>query len=177
MGQSTDDKLALDIRKLQRDGRLVSGTGCTVTWTTRHRSSSIGLHAGQGAVMLKYSSQGKEHSYSVEIAHTACHFGGGRAWWKCPCCKERCAILYGGSIFVCRKCAGLHYPSQHASALDKAILRAEKIRQRLGWQPGIANSGSGKPKWMRWSKYTELVAKHNQHAMAACACTAKQFGF
>lgn len=168
--------LALDIRSLARQGRLVPGTRCTVTWTTRNHKASIAVEAQPNAATLGYSSDGVRQRYDLPIAWTACHLGGNRPWWLCPRCGRRCAILYGGAVFVCRKCAALHYPTQHSSNMGKAILRAETIRSRLGWQPGIANPGNGKPKGMHWKTFTRLLAQHERNANAAVSWMAVRFG-
>ena len=173
----TNDLLALDIRGLARQGRLTPGTGCEVTWTRGARKVTIGLEANHNAATLDFNTNGMHHRYDVLITWTACHLGGERPWWRCPHCGKRCAILYGGAMFVCRKCAALHYPTQHASNVDKAILRAEAIRSRLGWKPGIANRGNGKPKGMHWKTYARLVALHECHADAVCASLAKRYKF
>lgn len=168
--------LALDIRSLARQGRLAPGTRCTVTWATRSHKASIAVEAQPNAATLDYSTNGTHQRYNVPIAWTACHLGGNRPWWLCPRCERRCAILYGGAVFVCRKCAALHYPTQHSSNVDKAILRAEAIRLRLGWKPGIANPGSGKPKGMHWETFARLLAQHERHANAADSWMAARFG-
>lgn len=173
----TADLLTLDIRSLARQGRLMPGTRCTVAWTTGNHKASIAVEAQPNAATLDYSTNGKHKRYDVPIAWTACHLGGSRPWWLCPRCGRRCAIVYGGAVFICRKCAALHYPIQHASNVDKAILRAEAIRRRLGWQPGIANPGNGKPKGMHWKTYVRLLAQHDRHANAACFWMAGKFGF
>ena len=71
----------------------------------------------------------------------------------CPAagCGRRVAILYGGGIFACRHCHQLAYFSSREDAGDRAARRrAERLRARLGWEPGILNGEGGKPKWMRW---------------------------
>lgn len=173
----TADLLALDIRSLARQGRLRPGTHCNVTWTTGSHTASIAVEVQSNAVTLSYSTQGTRQRYEVLIAWTVCHFGGKRPWWLCPNCGGRCAILYGGSVFTCRKCAGLHYPIQHASNVGKAIFRAEATRRRLRWQPGIANPGNGKPKGMHWKTYARLLAQHEHYANAACFVMAKRFAW
>lgn len=171
----TTDLLALDIRSLAKNGRLVPNSRCTVTWTKGSHNASIGVTAQPNAATLRYITNGTRHSYNVPITWTECNFGGRRAWWLCLHCKRQCAILYGGSVFVCRKCAHLHYPSQHASDTDRFISRAEAIRSRLGWQRGIANAGNGKPKGMHWKTYRRLVQQHEHFAAGACLAIANKY--
>lgn len=173
----TDDLLGLDIRRLKRQARLTAGTSCTVSWKGRNYSASIGLEAHANALTLRYSANSKQHCYDVAVTTTPCHIGGQRHWWLCPCCSRRCAVLYGGTVFVCRKCAGLHYPIQHACEFDKAIIRAESIRHRLGWIPGIAHGQGPKPKGMHWKTYLRLTQQHEQLARAACGAIARRFSF
>jgi len=57
----------------------------------------------------------------------------------------------GAWIFACRHCHQLAYFSSREDAGDRAARRrAERLRARLGWEPGILNGEGGKPKWMRW---------------------------
>lgn len=172
----TTDLLALDIRPLARKGHLRTGNRSTVTWTRSCTKNSIAIEAAHSAVTLSYTTQGMQQRYSVHVTQTHCHLGGLRHWWLCPRCDKRCAILYGGAVFVCRKCARLHYPSQHAaSELDKAIIRAEAIRHRLGWIPGIAHGQGAKPKGMHWETYHRLVQQHEHQSQAICIAIARHF--
>lgn len=157
----TTDLLALDIRPLARKGHLRTGNSSTVTWTRSCTKNSIAIEATHSAVTLSYTTQGMKQRYSIHVTKTPCHLGGLRHWWLCPRCDKRCAILYGGAVFICRKCAGLHYPIQHASEFSKAVIRADKIRNRLGWIPGIAHGYGPKPKGMNWSTFTETLKKYN----------------
>jgi hypothetical protein len=66
---------------------------------------------------------------------------GSRAWFICPAvgCGRRVAILYGGSIFACRHCYQFAHASSREDAGDRATRRADKLRARLDWEPGILN--------------------------------------
>src|SRR3981081_1806868 len=73
-------------------------------------------------------------------------------WFICPAvgCGRRVEILYGGGIFACRHCYRLAYASSREDVCDRAARRADRLRARLGWEPGILNGNGGQPKWMGW---------------------------
>lgn len=64
----------------------------------------------------------------------------------------------------CRHCHRLTYASTRETDDDRASRRANKIRRRLGWEPGILNAENGKPKGMHWDTYWRLVARHHETA-------------
>lgn len=53
--------------------------------------------------------------------------------------------------------------------------RAGNIRERLGWQAGIANPNGGKPKGMHWRTFNRLTAEYLGFAGASLAGTMKRF--
>ena len=74
--------------------------------------------------------------------------------------KKGVAILCGGAIFACRHCYRLAYPSQREKPGVRDIRRADRIRNKLGWEPGITNGGDcGKPKGMHWRTYERLCSE------------------
>ncbi|RLA44424.1 MAG: hypothetical protein DRR42_20515, partial [Gammaproteobacteria bacterium] len=170
--QTTDDYLALDIRQLQRDDRLTpsrlfgwQGRSFRWRWWCNDEViASIKIRVSRGEMTLSYPHQlygeeAKEENYSVLFDWTECNFGGERIWFICPAkgCRRRAAILYGGSIFACRQCHGLVYPSQRESHGDRAARKANRIRDRLGWERGILNpKGWEKPKGMHWPTFDRL---------------------
>ncbi|SDY53906.1 hypothetical protein SAMN05444340_11022 [Citreimonas salinaria] len=109
--------------------------------------------------------------YAVTLDTTRCNLGGARRWFLCPArgCGRRVAVLYGGKVFACRHCYGLAYPSQSESASDRAARRADRIRERLGWEPGILNGYGGKPKGMHWRTFERLVTEHDKWSDLSCA--------
>jgi len=93
----------------------------------------------------------------------------------CPAvgCGRRVAILYGGSIFACRYCHRLAYASSREDMSDRTMRRADQLRERLGWPPGILNPNGDKPKWMRWRTFERLREQHDQlvaRSMIGLAC-------
>ena len=81
--------------------------------------------------------------------------------------KARGAILYGGRIFACRHCHDLAYPSQRESDFDRLGRRAEKLRVRLKWEPGILNWAGERPNGMHHRTYYRLMALHDAYAGAS----------
>ncbi|MCP4465727.1 MAG: hypothetical protein GY813_03115, partial [Halieaceae bacterium] len=68
---------------------------------------------------------------------------------------------YGGGIFACRHCRELAYPSQRETYDDRAARRADRIRDKLGWELGILNGDGWKPKGMHWSTFERLTVQHD----------------
>jgi hypothetical protein len=54
--------------------------------------------------------------------------------------------------------------------------RADKLRARLGWEPGVLNGNGGKPKWMRWRTFERMAAKHDQLIARSLQAAALKFG-
>ena len=99
---------------------------------------------------LSGGAEWKDEQYPVRIVRTPCNLGGSRAWFVCPAvgCGRRVATLYGGGIFACRHCCQLAYASSREDAGGRATRRADRLRARLGWEPGILNGEVRSPKVM-----------------------------
>ena len=103
---------------------------------------------------------------TVRIVRVACRFGGSRPYFICPgvvngvACGRRVAKLHGsGRFFLCRHCYRLAHASQSEGAWDRMLRRANKIRQRLGGDPGMAAPFPPKPKGM-WRRTYERLLEH-----------------
>ena len=59
---------------------------------------------------------------------------------------------------------------------DRATRRADKLRKRLGWEPGILNGNGLKPKGMHWRTFERLQGQHDAHVNLALAGMAAKFG-
>jgi hypothetical protein len=76
-------------------------------------------------------------------------------------CGRRVAVLYmGGEYFACRHCYNLAYKSQRETKANRSYRGADKVRNKLGWQLGIANPLEEKPKGMHWKTYNRLVNRY-----------------
>ncbi|MBB5273928.1 hypothetical protein [Quisquiliibacterium transsilvanicum] len=175
---------ALDVRKLQRQRLLTPSNSLTWSWSINDETiGTINLLVGADRVTLRYrqrerGGEWRPMDYAVRLAWTACHFGGRRAWWLCPAagCGRRAAVLFGGAVFACRQCHRLSYRCQREAEEDRAARRAEKLRARLGWEPGILNGNGGKPKGMHWRTFEGLKATHNANAHHSLALAAARLG-
>ena len=180
---TTSDMRPLDIRKLQRDGLLTPGRAFGWHWTVNgNEVASIQMRTEVDRVILNYRSRSnggewQPMEYPVYLEWTPCNLGGRRAWFLCPArgCGRRVAILYGGSIFACRHCHKLAYACQRETDDDRAMRRADTIRRRLGWEPGILNGEGGKPKGMHWRTFNRLTAEYLGFAEASLAGAMKRF--
>lgn len=174
----------LDVRRLARDGYLKAGMAYGWHWTRRGEVvASINMKVEAERVWLTYRQRehgGEWHDmrYPMNLDRTKCYLGGARVWWRCPAvgCGRRVAVLYGGSVFACRHCHRLAYRCQREAEDDRATRRADTLRAKLKWEPGILNGEDGKPKGMHWRTFERLRAEHEAHVSQALFGIAKRFG-
>lgn len=161
---TTTRHLTLDVRQLQRDGLLTPGRAFDLNWSRNGEEvAAMQVQTEIDRVILKYQHCGnggdwQAIEYPVLLEWTPCNLGGQRAWFICPArgCGRRVAILYSGKYYACRHCYRLAYQCQRETYGDRSMRRADKLRKRLGWCPGIANPRGGKPKGMHWKTYWRL---------------------
>ena len=139
----------------------------------------INLRAETDRLHLTYrvrmgGGQWEDVAETVRIVRIACRFGGARPYFICPgvvngiACGRRVAKLHGpGRYFLCRHCYRLRHASQIEDPLDRALRRANKIRQRLGGEPGMAAPFPGKPKGMWRRTYDRLRKQAFEAEMTA----------
>lgn len=160
---TTDDRLRLDIKALAKAGALEPGARATVQATR----GSLATEALPGALVLVYRLNGAPRRDVIDLERAPCRFGGSRPWFLCPWCGRRCAGLYASTGgFCCRQCATLNYPATREDPRYRHMRRADKLRARLGWGPGIANPRGGRPKGMHWRTYARLATEYNRHEAA-----------
>ena len=183
--ETVDDYRELDVRHLQKSRLLTAGEAYTLSWTRGgEKSGSIRIHVYDDRIIVSYRHQAlgsdwESLEYPIHLSWTACHFGGQRPWFKCPAkgCDRRVAKLYGGRIFACRHCFDLAYQSQRECYGDRMTRHADKIRERLGWMPGILNPKGTKPKGMHWSTFERLESEHDYYVKKSCAAIEEKLNF
>jgi len=130
--------------------------------------ASINLRAEPDRLHLSYrvriaGGEWESIEEPVRIVRVPCPFGGARPYFICPgvvnsiACGRRVAKLHGpGRYFLCRHCYRLAHASQSEGLWDRTLRRANKIKQRLGGDPGMAAPFPKKPKGMWWRTYERL---------------------
>ena len=163
---TTDECHSLDIRDLYREGLLKPGGSFRSSWSrTGKETASIRGLVYQDRVVLSYrhrrglGGEWEDVRKPVTLEWTPCNFGGERPWFTCPGagCGRRVAVLYGpGKYFLCRHCYDLCYESQREDKKDRALRRAQKIRERLGGSRSMMEPFRERPKGMHHDTYMKL---------------------
>jgi hypothetical protein len=100
-----------------------------------------------------------ELALRLAVSSTALHFGGRRMWLHCmrPSCGARNTELFlDAPNLICRACAGVRYASHSQPKHIRLRVKADKIRTRLGGEPGHYSAVAAKPKNMQWKTYDRL---------------------
>lgn len=162
---------SIDVNRLHREGCLRPGWCGGWQWSRDgERVASINLRAEEDRLHLTYrvrigGGDWEDVEETVRIVHVPCRFGGTRPYFICPGvvngvpCGRRVVKLHGpGRYFLCRHCYRLANASQSEGAWDRALRRANKIRMRLGGEPGMASPFPLRPKGM-WRRTYERLRK------------------
>jgi len=182
-GNSTADYLSIDVRRWKREGLLTPQQSFVCLWERQGEVlAAIRVRTEPDRVILDYhhrrgSEDWQNESYPIYLDWTVCNLGGQRPWFLCPArgCGRRVAILYGGGIFACRRCYQLTYPSQREANYNRLARRANKLRDKLGWEPGCLNLPGRKPKGMHVRTFERLTAHHDAFVESALARVTARF--
>jgi hypothetical protein len=162
---------SIDIRRIYREGLLHPGKCFVLPWSQAGEPfGQTYVVVGDDAIFLVFvpSDGGSECSpviRRVPITWTTCHFGGRRPWFACPYCGRRCAVIYmAEKHLACRRCFGMAYASQREPVRQRGLMKAQKIRMRLGGSPSMMDRFPDRPKGMHWKTYYQLHAAHDQSA-------------
>jgi len=159
----TDEFHQLDLATFKRRW-FERGFSGTLRWSRGDNpTGSIGYRLSHDCMWLTYAvtRQGEKVQINerFDFSFTEQPFGGERRWIVCRSCKRRCRVLYGGTYFRCRRCYDATYASQYESIRLPGLARADRVRDRLGGDPGLAHAFPPKPKGMHWRTYLKLQAE------------------
>ncbi len=169
---------ALDVRDLGRRGLLRPGLKFSNSWTCGREDVTVDYRVDRKTVALHIMTVGpggaqRSWELTTTLDWTACHYGGRRPWFVCPRCGVRVAILYAADQYACRRCHGLAYRSQREHLYGRALLKAQRIRCRLGGTANVIEPFPQRPRGMQWRTYlrlrTESELGTRQSLLAAAA--------
>lgn len=159
----------LDVNHLKRSGCLRPGWCGEVHWKRNgRRIGLVGVRTERDRLHLSYCIKAaggdwQQVAETISIVRIPCRFGGVRPYFICPgvskrgACRRGVIKLHGaGRYFLCRQCYRLPYSSQSEGPWNRALRRAEKIRHRLGGEPGVLAPFPNKPKGMWQKTYQRL---------------------
>jgi len=100
-------------------------------------------------------------------------FGGQRFYFRCNC-GRRVEKLHStrGGLWRCRHCYDLTYATRQATTRGRYLIKAQKIRERLGGRPSLLEEFPPKPKGMHWKRYERLRMRHDAAEKQFCGVTA-----
>ena len=130
---TTDDQIAIDIRKWKRKGLLSEGKrNCRWQNEDGEQVGSISVETQPSRIVLRYWATepgGKSEQIEDSISLDEANAGRGRVrlWFLCTGCGKRVAILYLRKYFRCRHCLGLVYRSQKVTPSQRALSRITGI--------------------------------------------------
>ena len=164
--------LPIDVNRLHREGCLKPGWRGGWHWTLDGKKmASVNLRAEPDRLRLSYrvrigGGEWEDVEENINIVRVSCWFGGSRPYFLCPGvvngvpCGRRVAKLHGpGRYFLCRHCYRLTFASQSEGRWDRALRRSNKIRHRLGGEPGLVKTFPERPKGMWRQTYNHLRDK------------------
>jgi hypothetical protein len=152
----------LDVDQLAKKGCLQPGWFGTCQWTDGSELFSINLRVEAEKLHLSYpvrvgDRERRDITDTIPIVHLPCRFGGSRAYFICPgprgtdCGRRITKLHLSNRYFLCRHCSQLAYASQYEQPWQRAVRRANKLKQRLDMGVVLAEPLPEKPKgmWVR----------------------------
>jgi hypothetical protein len=180
---TTSSCLEICVSRMVRWGWIeenITVTNGSLTWSQRGEECGninfdVNTVQSPPTMTLRYSTSERgsgervDMNYSVTLTTTTPHYGGIRWWFICPAkgCGKRVGKLYGGSIFACRTCHNLSYPSQNQSPPFRLLDQAQNIHRSLEKDMDWWGCIPPKPKGMHQKTFQRKVAKMKRLSRAA----------
>jgi hypothetical protein len=155
--RTVEQTRCIDIGTLRRAGYV--GKPARNWWEYRNKAYRVGIHSdsvkwGDGYVELRRQ--------TLRTVHVPWRFGGQRYYFLCDCGRTVEKLhSYRDLPWRCRRCYNLTYATRQATPRDRYHIKTQKIRERLGGQPGHLDDFPPKPKGMHWKRYCRLRNEHD----------------
>ncbi len=163
MAETCEDYRSIDLTWLKRQNCLRFGYSGRITWSRGETvRASVGYRIEASGLRLNYrhhrhgENQWQDVDEFIVFSRTDTAFNGQRLWFECPSCHRACGIIYGGALFLCRRCYRLKYELQYEPDFARALSRAQKIRERLGENGSLDDPFPPKPARMHARTYLRL---------------------
>ena len=162
------DMWKLDVFELNRDQALMPGASRPFAWFFDGHWRKACMAMDDDALTLTISwkeTVGRDggvgnYSQAIDLDWSETLISGYvRPSFFCPVCEARVAVLWGGEVFVCRRCHGGKYLSQYADCYDRRNTRGEVLRKRLQIGPNESCLFFPKPKYMHLKTFKALRAE------------------
>jgi len=149
-----DQRFALDIRRLHRDGFLRPGASARLELWIDGQLEAAWRLSTDGAVA--HISDGS-HVVALRLCVTTCTYGGARSWFLCAGCGRRCAVVYSPA-WSCCTCSDLTWPSRREDRAARLLRKVRRLRRRLSAPPDIG-SPFRRPRFMHRATFERLVGQ------------------
>ena len=170
--------LRLDVRVLHRRDYLRPGLAFSWNWSRGDEpAGSIAIFTSEESIRLLYGTRdGEQVDELVDLDRTPCNYGGTRAWFRCPRCGRRVAVLFGGKRFWCRHCHGIAYAVENEDAISRVLRRSNKLRERVKARAGTAYPVVFKPKGMHQKTFDHIRWEIQELEASFWLAEARRFG-
>lgn len=157
----------ISVRYLRRHGLMQPSVHANLSWNDNcgRPTGTIQVVGGRDLVTLVYSvrrddaDEWRPIEERVALARVQKPFGGKQTYLVCPRCRRRVMELaLGRERFRCRTCVGVVHASSQESLTDRAMRQANKLKRRLGVEPGL-DSWYQRPKHMRRKTFEKIDAR------------------
>jgi hypothetical protein len=177
----------LDVNQLSEKGCLRPGCSSSCRWILGNEVFSITVRAEAERLHLSYTvrigdREREEIEVVIPVVYLCCRFGGSRAYFICPglgdgtdCGRRATKLHLSHRYFLCRHCNKLAYASQYERPWQRALRRANKLKQGLGIDVGIDEPYPEKPRGMWARTYGRLLDELLQAEIVANEAQAKRF--
>ncbi len=155
--RTVEQTRSVDVRELRKAAYVGKAKG---NWlNARNKLFRAGIrpkHWNDAAITLD--------GQTLAVAWRPWHFGGSRPFFVCRCDRSVLQLFRpGNNSWRCRHCYNLSYATRQVSVRYRLILKAQKVRERLGGEDlGVANPFPPKPKGMHRWRYERLRTRHDQ---------------